>query len=1114
MRRVLAHLSLLLSALAFAAPASATGLGAQNSPPFSIYLGAGFYPDTSGSTGLSGANSPAFAINLSRYQDGGGTLGVHGANSSAFAVYLGQGYAPLPTGPFSSGRNSSQFALQLAKLREAIAHSDAFTLDARTFQSPGIPPPFGLTATKDPVCGTSVELRWNYGTESITGFELESKIADAPGAVFVRMLVLDPEDRGCLTQPTDGLRRTYRIRALQNQAASAYSEQVIGPDISSVGTLRAPASVYAKSIGDGTGILVHVMPPGTAQWDGTSRVEVQQFTHSDWSPTHLVHTEIKTFPSGTSDGTVRFTGDRGTHYWFRARALKPCTFPSSYTNDVGPVQPDHAPVLLVHGIYGDASDWNRDGIWPNALSSIAGLSAERVRAVDFTQCGGTWVTWGRELAKSIFPALVDQEAGRWPRDERIDIIAYSQGGLAARYLIERSPEARKRVRSLVMIATPNHGGNFSTASTILNRAGFSFGFCGFLANGPGVLALRTNSPELRWLNFGAQDQSDGDCTTSPLEQINERRGAVDYYTIAGTGPTALPLLAALCPGPIRAACAWRLLRGEAGSCDGDGVVKASSVRLRALEASHQFRDVDIGAGGTAHIGLPLAVPGMSTAIMQSQAVAAKACSLLRRPSRQDEVTTDFESSRVEPTREDPALIASNRETVLAAPHFAVVDSLPGGLSLVAAYTDSLDGNAEASYGVDADPAEGLMVLVTWADSLLTLRLRGPDSTLYSPADTATHPWLHFANDTLLGFSSISVDSPQVGRWSAEVHAPPNVTSSEFLVEWFAIGADHRITGSLSTDAPAPGDTVYFNASLRRGGALLAGGFVAEVGTPSSETMSVALTDDGAGGDLSAGDGVYTGLYRVPAVGGLYPVTIRATVPGEGGGPEVQRTARQSFSVTAGPDVEILSTGLSVAPEVTAVGRLTELSVCVANRGFTGTDSTRIVVWDESTHDTLGVTYVSIPAKDSTSARLLWTPTLSGVHTVQVTAEVEDATELDPENNTASLVVPVAAIPATAGVDTIAVAPAEFSFAPPRPNPFRGHLTLEFTTPRAARVAIEVFDVLGRRVRRVLDGIVQPGRHTQVWKGDDNDGRSLPAGVYLVRFVSPGLKTTKRTVLIR
>lgn len=52
MHRVLGHLSLLLSALALAAPASATGLGAQNSPPFSLYLGAGFYPDTSGPTGL------------------------------------------------------------------------------------------------------------------------------------------------------------------------------------------------------------------------------------------------------------------------------------------------------------------------------------------------------------------------------------------------------------------------------------------------------------------------------------------------------------------------------------------------------------------------------------------------------------------------------------------------------------------------------------------------------------------------------------------------------------------------------------------------------------------------------------------------------------------------------------------------------------------------------------------------------------------------------------------------------------------------------------------------------------------------------------------------------
>jgi len=1113
--RVPGYLPLLASALLLATPASASGLGAQNSPPFELYLGAGFVRDTSGTAGLSGANSPPFALDLSRIGSGDSpAYGVHGANSSAFAVYLGRGFAPLPTGPFSSGANSSQFALQLARLRQAIANSSPFPLDVGTFQSPGIPPPYGLTATRDPICGTAVKLSWNYGTESITGFEVESKVTDAPGATFVRIVPLDPDNRELLNRPDDGLRRTYRVRALRDGAASAYSEEVIGPWLASVGSSAPPASVFAKSIGDSTGILVHVMPPGSAQWDGTSSVEVQQFSQPGWNPAHLEDTETKTFPAGTSEGTVRFAGTHGASYWFRARVLKPCTLPSAYTNDVDAVRADYAPVILVHGIYNDSTVWGPT--WDDALLA-AGFTRQRYAKITLEKCGDTWLQWGKQLARHVLSSHTDQRVGRWPRDERVDIIAYSQGGLASRYLIERAVGANKFVRTLVMVATPNHGGNLATLSNLLGSLkrmhGISTTFCSPSSGSIGTKLLRANSRELRWLNFDDVNQSDGHCETSPLEVLASRKGRVEYYTIAGTGPSVLDAVnyTGECWNQVLS-CLWSAANGDLRSaCAGDGIVNAQSVYLRAIPADHQFTDVDIGAPGAVH-SRGLEVTGQP--ILESHEVATWALGLLRRQNAQDQASADEAATSVKgfpvpATTEEPS-IEAERSTQAA----AVADSFPGGLSLLAAYSDTLAGGVRALYDVATDSCQRLVVFTTWADSLLELRLRGPDSTFYLPADTAALAWLHFTTDSLLWFSSFAIDSPQAGRWALEVRAPSHIGTSAFDVAWVTIGADLRIAGSLSTDLPTPGDTVLVRASLRRDGALVTGTFTAEVVAAGGGGTNVSLSDDGLNGDESPADGLYSGRYVVPAIDGRYDVTIRATTPAEGGGPDVQRTDRQTFSVSAAPEVELLATGVSVAPEVTAVGRLSEFSVCVANRGFTATDSTRIVVWDESTHDTLGVLHVSIPAKDSTSARLLWTPDLPGTHVVRFVAEVNDATELDPENNEATLTVPVAALPATAGVDTLVVAPAEFAFAPPRPNPFRGHLTLEFTAPRTSRVAIEVFDILGRRVRRVLDDMVEPGRHTHIWKGDDNDGRSLPAGVYLVRFVSPGLKTTKRAVLIR
>lgn len=69
-----------------------------------------------------------------------------------------------------------------------------------------------------------------------------------------------------------------------------------------------------------------------------------------------------------------------------------------------------------------------------------------------------------------------------------------------------------------------------------------------------------------------------------------------------------------------------------------------------------------------------------------------------------------------------------------------------------------------------------------------------------------------------------------------------------------------------------------------------------------------------------------------------------------------------------------------------------------------------------------------------------------------------------------------------------------------PNPFNPSTTLSFTVSGAGSVpvTVDVFDLSGRLVRRLLDASVPAGDHTARWDGRDDDGSSVPSGVYLAR----------------
>ena len=102
-----------------------------------------------------------------------------------------------------------------------------------------------------------------------------------------------------------------------------------------------------------------------------------------------------------------------------------------------------------------------------------------------------------------------------------------------------------------------------------------------------------------------------------------------------------------------------------------------------------------------------------------------------------------------------------------------------------------------------------------------------------------------------------------------------------------------------------------------------------------------------------------------------------------------------------------------------------------------------------------------------------------------------------------------ALPATAAAADRA--PVLYPFTP---NPPRLPVDIEFTLAQPGVVSLELFDVLGRRVRSLDEGYRGAGRHAVRWDGRDAAGRAVREGVYFARLRGPDFERVARLAITR
>lgn len=83
-----------------------------------------------------------------------------------------------------------------------------------------------------------------------------------------------------------------------------------------------------------------------------------------------------------------------------------------------------------------------------------------------------------------------------------------------------------------------------------------------------------------------------------------------------------------------------------------------------------------------------------------------------------------------------------------------------------------------------------------------------------------------------------------------------------------------------------------------------------------------------------------------------------------------------------------------------------------------------------------------------------------------------------------------------------------------PNPFNPVTSFKFTVPEASCVKIDIFNILGQKVKTLVDEDMRAGVFIVDWDGKDERGVEISSGIYFYRMTAGDFSDTKRMVLLK
>ncbi|MFQ5865963.1 MAG: FlgD immunoglobulin-like domain containing protein [bacterium] len=101
-----------------------------------------------------------------------------------------------------------------------------------------------------------------------------------------------------------------------------------------------------------------------------------------------------------------------------------------------------------------------------------------------------------------------------------------------------------------------------------------------------------------------------------------------------------------------------------------------------------------------------------------------------------------------------------------------------------------------------------------------------------------------------------------------------------------------------------------------------------------------------------------------------------------------------------------------------------------------------------------------------------------------------------------------------GITNNMTLPSEFSLEQNYPNPFNPHTTISYSLPEKGHVVLKVYNILREEIGILVNEPKEPGYHTVTWDGKDNNGNSMPNGLYIYTIKASEFKDARKLILLK
>lgn len=93
-------------------------------------------------------------------------------------------------------------------------------------------------------------------------------------------------------------------------------------------------------------------------------------------------------------------------------------------------------------------------------------------------------------------------------------------------------------------------------------------------------------------------------------------------------------------------------------------------------------------------------------------------------------------------------------------------------------------------------------------------------------------------------------------------------------------------------------------------------------------------------------------------------------------------------------------------------------------------------------------------------------------------------------------------------------PVTFALKQNAPNPFNPTTNISYDLPVASRVTLEILNVLGQKVKLLVNDFREAGSHSVIWDGRDEYGLTTASGIYFYRITAGENQAVKKMMMLK